>query len=77
MSPMKWTFVRNQRKSPNARCRSARSRNALVDEIAGIVDNIVIVAGKAAHRVGPGSAIEHVLAGVAHEQIVKRHYLMR
>ena len=50
---------------------AARSRHALVDDVAGIIDNVVVVAGQAAHRVGTGSTIDHVHAGIADQQVVQ------
>ena len=53
------------------RVDAARSCHALVDDIAGIIDKVVVVAAQSAHRVGTGSAIDHVVAGIADQQVVE------
>ena len=37
---------------------------ALGDHVAGVVDDVGVVAGAAAHRVGAGAAVEHVAAAL-------------
>ena len=44
---------------------------ALIDDVAGIVDDIDVVASAAAHGVGASAAIQHVDAGIAGEHVVK------
>src|SRR5207247_9389721 len=47
----------------------ARPGDALVDNVAGIVHDIGVVAGKAAHRVGAAGAVEKIGAAVAGERV--------
>ena len=42
---------------------------ALDHHVAGIVDDIGVVAGAAAHGVGAGAAVERVVAGVAGDHV--------
>jgi hypothetical protein len=44
----------------------------LAHRVAGVVDDIGVVAGAARHRVGPGAAIEPVRPAVAGERVVER-----
>ena len=41
----------------------------LVDGVAGIVDEIGVVAGAAAHEVGAGAAVDEVVAGIAEDRV--------
>src|SRR5262249_57355251 len=43
----------------------------LVDAVAGVVDHVGIIAGSAGQRVGPGAAIERVIAAVAGDDVVQ------
>ena len=50
--------------------RAARSHEALVDHVAGVVDHVGVVAVQAAHRVGAYTAVQQVVAAQAVQQIV-------
>ena len=52
-----------------ANTASVPSFGVLDHEVAGIVDEVEVVAGAARHRVGAGAAVEQVVAAVAGERV--------
>ena len=45
----------------------------LGDDVAGVVDDVGVVAGAAGHRVGARTAVEGVVAAKAGERVARRY----
>ena len=52
-----------------AKTASLPSPGVLDHRVAGIVDEIGVVAGTAGHGVGAGTAVEQIVAGIAEERV--------
>ena len=55
---------------PTAPCPCLRRRFG--DDVAGVVDDVGVVAGAAGHCVGAGAAVDQVVAGIADKRVVQR-----
>ena len=64
--------VRRQSVVDGGEDRVAALPGILVHHVAGIVDEVGVIAGTAAHGVGAGAAVDEVVAGIAEDRVGQR-----